>query len=70
MKKEKIDKRTLRHPDFHGEKNPNAKLSKLDILLIREYYEDGMKPKKIAELFDTSGSNISNIVARRTWRKI
>lgn len=66
----KVDRRTTRKPDYFGEKNPNAKLTKMDVLVIRQFYDLDEKPVILAKQFNTSRSNISNIVARRTWKHI
>ena len=66
----KIDKRTTRKPDYHGSKNPNAKLTEEDVRLIRKAYADGVRPTALAKKFEVSRFNISNIVARRIWRKV
>jgi len=68
--KMKIDKRTTRHPDYHGEKNPNAKLNERHVCKIRTSYEKGWTPTELAKVFGVSKSNISNIVARRIWKHI
>ncbi|RLA00567.1 MAG: hypothetical protein DRQ42_05255 [Gammaproteobacteria bacterium] len=65
-----MDKRSTRVCNYHGEKNPNTKLTEKQVIAIRDYYEQGASPTTLAKLFGTSKSNISNIVARRTWRKI
>lgn len=66
----KVDGRTTRIIKQNGELNPNAKLTTEDVLWIRKDYEDGATPSEIAKHFNTSRSNISNIVARRIWRHI
>lgn len=65
-----IDKRTTRKPDYHGPKNPNSKLTEKQVIRIRDYYEQGASPAALARTFNVSRSNISNIVARRIWKKI
>ena len=64
------DKRTTRVCDYHGEKNPRAKLTKVEVRTIRQLYKVGNAPTMIARFFPVSRSNISNIVARRTWKHI
>ena len=66
----KVDGRSTRVCDYHGSKNPNAKLTERDVVYIRDFYEQGATPTTLAKMFNTSRSNISNIVAQRTWRKI
>ena len=66
-----VDKRTTRKPDYFGEKNPNAKLTEKKVRFIRrQYHNYKAKPAALARAFETSPSNISNIVARRTWKHI
>lgn len=45
-----------------GEKNPMMKLTNEDILQIRELHSQGTKGIRLAEMFNVSTANISNIV--------
>lgn len=52
-----------------GEQNPNAKLSKDDVIAIRKIHEDkGRRYETTAKLFNTTTPNVSRIVRRITWR--
>ncbi|WP_291163360.1 helix-turn-helix domain-containing protein [Gemmatimonas sp. UBA7669] len=60
----------LRVPRFAliGSANPASKLSVLDVAAIRELARDGWSQSKLAEAFNVSQSQISNIVRGRQWR--
>jgi len=62
-----VDGRTVRVCDYYGSKNPNSKLTEKQVICIRDFYEQGATPTGLARIFQTSRSNISNIVAGRTW---
>jgi transcriptional regulator len=50
-----------------GERHPQAKLQKEDILYIRS---SNLSGKKLAELFGVTNANISSIRNRNTWTNI
>lgn len=53
-----------------GSSHGKAKLTEEDVVVIRQRYADGEKPKKIAVDYPIDPSGISNIVARRTWKHV
>jgi len=54
-----------------GEKHPMAKQTNASILEIRALHASGhLTNSKIAARFDTTSSNVSMIVNRKTWRHI
>lgn len=52
--------------DCRGEKSKSAKLSEQDVLKIREW-KNLYSIEELAKLFETSYSNILNILNRKTW---
>ena len=50
-----------------GEAHPHAKLTKQDVLSIRN---SGLTQTQLAEQYGVSQGNISQIIARRTWKHI
>ena len=52
---------------LRGENHPNAKLTSIDVITIRELHSKGFSIKVIAKNFKVSGWNIRRIVDRRTW---
>jgi hypothetical protein len=58
---------------YCGEKNPSSSLTDDDIRFIREKYKPRDKNysmNKLAKLFNTTQSNIDNILKRKTWKHI
>lgn len=53
-----------------GEKNNSSKLTKSDVLKIRELSKEGMYLKDISQKFGVSKSNIFSVVNRKTWKHI
>lgn len=53
-----------------GSNNPNAKLTELDILKIKEMLTQNIKIKKIAEFFNVSSTTISDIKANKKWKHV
>jgi hypothetical protein len=54
-----------------GELNSNSKLTKVDVMLIRNYYENGIyKQFELANIFKVSKHAIYSIIYRRTWKNI
>lgn len=52
------------------EKSGRAKLTATQVKEIRERYAKGEKPTPLSIEFGVSQENVSNIVARRSWREI
>lgn len=66
--KEQTDnRRPFKYKGLHGENNPTAKLSKIDIEHIRRIAGSSTQ-SRIAEMFDITPSNVSRIIAGKTWR--
>lgn len=55
-------------PDQYGGANPNAKLSKSDVFLIRSLRRKGKSISFIASEVGTSVSNVKNILGGHTWK--
>jgi len=53
-----------------GENNPNAKLTKEDIMKIKELRKTGMTQQKIADMYKVSQVNIGRILSGRLWLEI
>lgn len=54
-----------------GECNGNSKLTKEEVLEIRDLYDRGeYSQRDLAEMFDMSRSPIQSIVNRKTWRHV
>ncbi|MES2409010.1 MAG: HNH endonuclease signature motif containing protein [Patescibacteria group bacterium] len=54
-----------------GEKNPNCKHSKSDILEIRSLYKSGISSRKLAKMFGYKGhQNILRIVSGKSWKNL
>ena len=51
-----------------GDKSPLAKLTKADVIEIREKHLGGLKTSDIAMLFNTSADNVRRIVRFDTWK--
>lgn len=59
---------TIRHGrSTRGEKNHHSRLTRWEVLEIRERRGDGEMLKAIAEDFEVSEQTICDIVKRRTW---
>ena len=58
-----------RVPDMTGENNPNAKLSKEDVLYIRSYF-GVLNITELSRLFNVTPTNISDIVKNETWTHV
>jgi hypothetical protein len=57
--------------EARGETQGNHKLTEADVTAIRERYAQGnITQKELAVEFSTHWTNISNIVRRKSWRKI
>ena len=54
-------------PDQWGRKNPNVKLTELEVLLIKELRNKGLTLLRISEIVGTSVSNVKNITYGYTW---
>lgn len=55
--------------DNNGERNPNSKLSSLDVAQIIQMRASGIKTKHLSELFGVNRSQIQRICAGKAWRK-
>jgi len=56
---------------FGGERNPNAKLTKYEVLYIRKIYGFlEVCPIAISEYFCMTRTSIMNIVKRKTWKDV
>lgn len=55
---------------LRGELHPKAKLSREEVLKIRELYKLGFTPRIIAKNFQVSMWNIKEIVKRKTWKHL
>lgn len=53
-----------------GERSPNAKLTKTDVLSIQNRLDAGHRQRLIAEHFGISQGTVSDIKHRRTWRHL
>ena len=53
-----------------GENNPNAKLSKEDIIVIRTLLNIGKKPRHILPLFAISRTQLGRIRTSESWKFI
>lgn len=54
---------------FSGEKNMHSKLSKEDVLEIREI-GGKLSKRKMAKVYGVSPNSISNVIKRKTWKHI
>lgn len=50
-----------------GERNPMAKLTSSDVVLIRQMKQDGVKTKDLAKQFNVRPSTISSIIRKELW---
>ena len=57
---------TLRH-DIQGGRNPNARLSRDNVLMIRRRHAQGVTQRELARVYGVSGNTIANIIHRTTW---
>ena len=55
---------------LRGELHPKAKLSREEVLKIRELYKLGFSPRVIAKNFKVSTWNILEIIKRKTWKHL
>lgn len=54
-----------------GENNPRCKLTKSQVLQIREIYLEGdMSKKELSVRYGVTQENIQRIIKRRTWKHI
>lgn len=53
-----------------GERCGNAKVTKSQVLEIRELWKSGMKQKNIAPIYGLANAYISTIVNRKVWKHI
>lgn len=53
-----------------GDKNPNSKLKKEDVLEIRKLYLDGFKQRQLSNMFNICKSQVSHIVSKKAWRSL
>lgn len=59
-----------RHVAWISEDCNLTKLTKSDVLKIRDLSSKGMNNRQIADLMNTCRPNVSMIVNRKTWKKI
>jgi len=59
-----------KHPNLHGENNPNAKLKAEDVLKIRNLFKTGINRAEIAKIFDISWTSVDYIVKMATWKYV
>lgn len=52
---------------FEGEKNPNAKLTKQEVILMRQMRKEGASYKEVAKAFNTPLSTTKKILLKKTW---
>jgi hypothetical protein len=62
--------RNSKPPLICGEANHMAKLTKQDVIEIRQLYDHGLSSPKIAKLFFVTKSTILAIVNRKIWRHV
>ena len=55
-------------PHYNGEKNPKAKLTRENVLQIRELIKSGKSQRKIAAIFGVNRGSISCIYSGRNWK--
>lgn len=58
------------HKPMIGEINHRAKLSNIDVLIIRDCFKAGLKGKDIARYFNVCVSTISMIKRNQNWAKV
>lgn len=56
--------------NYKGERNGRAKLTKLQVIEIKQLLKQGFKNKEIADIFNISKSVISDIKCGRKWTHI
>ena len=66
----KEDKNIFDRSYNKGEKNPMSKISEQDVKEIRELYENGARPIKIARKFGISNSLVHAIIRRQSWKHV
>jgi DNA-binding XRE family transcriptional regulator len=67
---DKVKKKRSRSGVFAGEMNPRAKLTTLDVQLIRNQYAGGgITQREIGEKFDVSSNTVSQICTGKRWPK-
>lgn len=50
-----------------GEANPSAKLTEQQVRDIRQFHDDGVSLRELADDYDISHATVWLIVQRRTW---
>jgi DNA invertase Pin-like site-specific DNA recombinase len=55
---------------LRGEAHPRAKLTRDEVIQIRELYKNGFSPRIIAKNFKVSTWNILEIVKKKTWKHL
>jgi hypothetical protein len=53
-----------------GEKHPSCKLSKENVISIRELYKSGIGYRKLGKLYGVDSTNIRLIIKGRTWASV
>ena len=55
---------------YNGDGNPNAKVTEADVYtILHMYYDEHVKPKKIAKIMDMTKKAIENICDGESWAK-
>lgn len=60
----------LRPVSLRGTKNPNHKITELDVIKIRNKYQNGLKQIEIAKIFNISQTQVSDIVNYKAWKQL
>ena len=55
---------------LHGENHLKAKITKEDVLKIRELGSKGMAQWKIGEMFNLTAGHVNNIIKKRAWQHV
>ncbi len=59
-----------RRPSSAGEKCNAAKLTELEVRIIRDLRKQKVKMETIQNMFDVSRSTITHLVDRRSWKHV
>lgn len=63
-------KRAHKNRDYHGSKNPRAKLRAKDIGPIFDFWEHGWDLEDIAQKYEVGLSTIYKVIRGYTWKKV
>lgn len=53
--------------NIEGPRNPNARLSRDNVLIIRKRYAAGVTQRELCRVFGVSHNTIARIIHRETW---